>query len=392
VQSLRIQGLVRLANRVRGELASQPTSARRQQLRQHVANALRHVDRILVTHATRLDQLPAPTRRAYTFLAELDFDGPIPPSPSVSPATGGSVSLVRLTSFWQHLLDRLARLSAAAEPTALHESVRSASQNIERYLQDEGLAPAHLTPQSRAIRGWLAFFAERENLDAYIAALRLAAPILEAGVRAQARFVPPLLIHFRSLPGLYRVRGYRDGTRLALPTPMIAFDVEGFAALADLIFRGGQCKRRLMELLAGEACQNIRAELDALSGVVEQTTGAFHDLAAAFERVHARYFDGALPRPQLTWSRTFTGRKFGHYDPIRDTVMISSSLDRGDVPACVLDFVMYHELLHKQLGVDWRAGRALVHTPEFRAAEQRFADHGEAEQHLKRLAAEVRSS
>jgi hypothetical protein len=129
----------------------------------------------------------APTRRAYTFLAELDFDGPIPPSPSVSPATGGSVSLVRLTSFWQHLLDRLARLSAAAEPTALHESVRSASQNIERYLQDEG---ASLPPTSRrsrrAIRGWLAFFAERENLDAYIAALRLAAPILEAGVRAQA--------------------------------------------------------------------------------------------------------------------------------------------------------------------------------------------------------------
>lgn len=392
MHSLRIQGLVRLANRVRGELASQPASTRRQQLRQHVAHALRHVDQILVTHATRLDQLPAPTRRAYTFLAELNFDGPTPPSPGASPAASGNVSLVRLTSFWQHLLDRLARLSAADDATALHDSVRSASQKIERYLQDEGIAPAHLTPQSRAIRGWLAFFAERENLDAYIAALRRAAPILEAGVRAQARFVPPLRIHFRSLPGLYRVRGSRDGTRLLLPTPMITFDAEGFAALADLIFRGGQGKRRLMELLAGEACQDILAELDALSGVVEQTAGVFHDLAAAFERVRVRYFDGALPRPRLTWSRTFTGRKFGHYDPMRDTVMISSTLDRGDVPGCVLDFVMYHELLHKQLGIDWRAGRALVHTSEFRAAEQRFADHAEAERHLKRLAAEVRSS
>jgi hypothetical protein len=90
----------------------------------------------------------------------------------------------------------------------------------------------------------------------------------------------------------------------------------------------------------------------------------------------------------LTWSRTFTGRKFGHYDPIRDTVMISCSLDRSSVPVQALDFVMYHELLHKQLGVDWRSGRAAAHTPEFRAAERRFDHYQEAEALLKRVANE----
>jgi len=91
-------------------------------------------------------------------------------------------------------------------------------------------------------------------------------------------------------------------------------------------------------------------------------------------------------RPRLTWSRSFTGRKFGHYDPIRDTVMVSSSLDRDNVPQYALDFVVFHELLHKELGVDWRNGRAAAHTPEFRAQERRFEQYREAEAALKRLA------
>jgi hypothetical protein len=161
---------------------------------------------------------------------------------------------------------------------------------------------------------------------------------------------------------------------------------ELFTRLAELMLRGAPTRQLVLEATASEAYQGILAELDAVAGVAEHTQGAFHDLSASFERVRRAHFDGTLTRPRLAWSRTFTGRKLGHYDRITDTVMISCSLDRADLPALALDFLMYHELLHKQLGVTWVGGRMSVHTPEFRAAEQRFAHYAEAEAILKKLA------
>ena len=117
----------------------------------------------------------------------------------------------------------------------------------------------------------------------------------------------------------------------------------------------------MLDATATDDYQSVQAELESLCGVVEKPVGMYRDLAASFERVNREYFGSALARPRLTWSRTFTGRKFGHYDPIRDTVMISATLDREDLPEYALDFVVYHELLHKQLGINWRQGR--MHAP-----------------------------
>jgi hypothetical protein len=110
-------------------------------------------------------------------------------------------------------------------------------------------------------------------------------------------------------------------------------------------------------------------------------------LAASFGRVNQEYFGGGLSRPRLTWSRAFGGRKFGHYDPIHDTVMISGILDRATAPDYVIDFVVYHELLHKKLGIDWSNGWAATHTAEFRERERQFARYADADALLKQLAA-----
>jgi hypothetical protein len=56
------------------------------------------------------------------------------------------------------------------------------------------------------------------------------------------------------------------------------------------------------------------------------------------------------------------------------------------LPSYVVDFVGYHELLHKKHGVTWQNGRQAVHTSAFRKDERRFAEHPVAEAALKRLA------
>src|SRR5262249_17601343 len=93
-----------------------------------------------------------------------------------------------------------------------------------------------------------------------------------------------------------------------------------------------------------------------------------------------------MSKPTLAWNRMLTARKFGHYQPGRDTIMISITLDDPEVPPFVLDFVMYHELLHKKHGSMTVNGRRLSHSPAFRAEEQRFAQYHEAERLIHELA------
>ncbi len=265
----------------------------------------------------------------------------------------------------------------------------AASGQIEGDVRRLEIPADQLSDESREIRGWLALLAEKDNLLAYIAARRLANEVLDGPLLQSNRWRPPLRIHFRPMRGLYRLRQVRDGSVLALPTPMMAFDRAGLQALADLLFHQGRhAKETLHEQMVAEPYQNLQAEIASLSGVVERAAGAFHDLNTSFERVNAQYFQGQMPKPRLTWSRVLTGRKFGHHDALRDTVLISSTLDRADVPAFVVDFIMYHELLHKYFGLKWVAGRRDAHTAEFYAAEKRFAQHAEAEKWLGRLARE----
>ncbi|MGB2984821.1 MAG: hypothetical protein WBE26_02975, partial [Phycisphaerae bacterium] len=288
-------------------------------------------------------------------------------------------------SYWQNILRRLALASLADNRDELCDSIRSTSQKIERNLEEQSLGTRDLTTQSRTIRGWLAFFAGRRNFDAYVAAIDRARPVFEAVLGRTERLHLPAIIEFQPIFSLYKLRGYRNETRVILPTPMIMFSSELFTQLADASLANGD-KEPVMAATASEEYQSVQAELEALSGVEERAGGVHRDLGASFERINEKYFGGSLARPRLTWSRSFTGRKFGHYDPIRDTVLVSCSLDRTDLPEHALDYVVYHELLHKKLGVDWRNGRAAAHTPEFRKQERGFHRYFEAEAALKKLA------
>ncbi|HEX4998734.1 MAG TPA: hypothetical protein VFY29_10935, partial [Terriglobia bacterium] len=42
------------------------------------------------------------------------------------------------------------------------------------------------------------------------------------------------------------------------------------------------------------------------------------------------------------------------------------------VPGYVLDYILYHEMLHMQLATASRDARHVIHSAEFRAAERRF--------------------
>jgi len=387
VRPLRIQGMVRMADMVRRELAQPISAAQKERLTRMVADSLLQVDGILANHQSTIRALPSPTRRAYEFLSGLDFrivESTVPEAEEVRPRE--SVSFAGLASHWERLLNTMAQSDARSKADRLHASIASSSRDIEQHIETCELQIHELTPRTRLIRGWLAFFSQRENFDAYLVAVACARPAFEASFQTSGRFKPPAVIHFRPTHSIYQARGYRDGTRIVLPTPMISFPAELIETVAGMAFNGARARQQVMEATLSDDYQEIQAELDALGGVEEQATGAFRDLGASFTRVNQAYFQNSLAQPRLTWSKVFTGRKFGHYDRIRDVVMISSTLDRAEVPEYVLDSVMYHELLHKKLGAGWCNGRMLAHTPEFRSLDRDFQRYNGADSFLKRLA------
>jgi hypothetical protein len=88
----------------------------------------------------------------------------------------------------------------------------------------------------------------------------------------------------------------------------------------------------------------------------------------------------------LSWSTRRTKRILGHYDASHDCIVISRSLDSINVPAHVVEFVLYHEMLHIKHPTKISNGRRRMHTPDFRADEQEFAFYKEAEKWIENFA------
>ena len=110
----------------------------------------------------------------------------------------------------------------------------------------------------------------------------------------------------------------------------------------------------------------------------------FH-LDEVFERLNTRFFNGLMARPQLGWSRRPSRTMLGHFDPSHNAIIISRILDQPTVPELVVEYVVFHEMLHLRYPVDHSGARRRVHTREFRLAEKEFPDLKKAKEYLKRL-------
>jgi predicted metal-dependent hydrolase len=114
--------------------------------------------------------------------------------------------------------------------------------------------------------------------------------------------------------------------------------------------------------------------------------GQHHDLASLFDRLNQDYFAGKLERPHIGWSTRSWRRQFGCYDPGPNQIVLNRRMDRPGVPQFVVEYVLYHEMLHVKHPTR-RSGCSLVsHSPEFRAEEKHFAQFTIARKFLDQLA------
>jgi hypothetical protein len=112
-------------------------------------------------------------------------------------------------------------------------------------------------------------------------------------------------------------------------------------------------------------------------------------LEKSFKRVNEKYFYGMLDQPNLRWgSDSFS--KLGSYEYGANMVTISNVFKGEDEKTQeLLDYIMYHELLHKKQKFHTKGGRSYHHTRHFRDKEKQF-DNPNIEEELKRFLAKKR--
>lgn len=158
-----------------------------------------------------------------------------------------------------------------------------------------------------------------------------------------------------------------------------------FAAAADMVMKNNG--RKLTSL-------NMQLYEDFIKGISEVAavdhTGHDEKLDASFQRVNERYFLSFVDKPNLRWGAD-SFRKLASYDYHTNTVTVSSLF--SGAPEHLLDYLVYHELLHKKLKFSSGNGsRAVHHGGEFRKLEKNFEGSSTIEDELNSFLRQSRRS
>ena len=147
------------------------------------------------------------------------------------------------------------------------------------------------------------------------------------------------------------------------------------------------CRNKYREFLNHPAVQQQAHTIRQKRGRkrIGPAQGEHYDLEEVFDDLNRRYFDGSLERPALGWSRAVSRRALGHFDATHRAIVISRIFDRPQIPRFLVEYILYHEMLHMKHPVAHHRGRRCFHTPVFRREERLFPRYPEAKRLLETL-------
>jgi predicted metal-dependent hydrolase len=168
--------------------------------------------------------------------------------------------------------------------------------------------------------------------------------------------------------------------------------LEGAAALLlSRVYRRKAPRALIQQYLEYARSDRVRERINQMRSrrvrrVGTHARGRHHDLSALFEQLNQHYFAGELERPHIGWSTRSWRRQFGCFDPGPNQIVLNRRMDRPGIPQFVVEYVLYHEMLHVKHPTRRSGCSLLSHSSEFRAEEKRFAQFTIARKFLDRLA------
>ncbi len=183
----------------------------------------------------------------------------------------------------------------------------------------------------------------------------------------------------------YNANAKRAGTRL-----VFSLSREWKKVSDEIVI--GLIQELLLKMLRKKAIATTNMELyNSFIKNLHLTAARTEDdeqLGEAFERVNARYFFSSVEKPNLKWGQG-SRRKLASYDYHTDTITVSSLFKTAAEE--IIDYLVYHELLHKKLKFHSSrgSGRSIHHGKRFRQMEKGFENSQQIEKQIERF---VRSS
>jgi len=148
-------------------------------------------------------------------------------------------------------------------------------------------------------------------------------------------------------------------------------------ALAQFIRRPNQECHRALDGYIKRNAHRIGGKPRRRVAINLSHRGFHFDLKQVYEKLNRTYFGGQL-RVAITWGKSNGANRrysidFGSYDTQKRIIRINPALDRPSVPRFFVEYVVFHEMLHADLGVEETPdGRTAFHSPRFREEERQF--------------------
>ncbi len=111
--------------------------------------------------------------------------------------------------------------------------------------------------------------------------------------------------------------------------------------------------------------------------------GKYYDLSAIFDSLNKVYFSNKLNVTHLGWSKNKSYTRLGFYDKERKLLVISKIFDSHKVPFQIIEFLVYHEMLHILIAAKIINGRRKVHPPYFSDLERKFPNFSKIDNWIK---------
>ncbi len=228
-----------------------------------------------------------------------------------------------------------------------------------------------------------------------------AAPEVFARVFRRLRFpgsVPDFQIEFRpfaSVRSSINLRAGRARVRISdvlEQAPAIVLEALAEILLAQLFRRQASEEARecylayIFEPVVRRRIDEVRRKRGRVRLLPPQ--GEHYDLKEIFDGLNKRFFKEELHCSRIGWSRGRSRSVLGHYDPAHRAITISRCLDSASVPIDVVEYLVFHEMLHILFPLERRGARRVVHSRAFREAEKKFPHYRAVRDRLKRIFSE----
>ncbi|MDJ0568647.1 MAG: topoisomerase II [Pleurocapsa sp. MO_192.B19] len=398
---IRISGIVKTANQVKSQIQQGIQTQEVESIKAFVDTSLQTIENICQEAKTTPNSLPTRSRKAYYYLKNIDWHNlPLTNqlkeestttstlAPSTPPKTLRIKNVIKQQKNIHQQIGQLKSSYTATQLESIRQDLSSYIQEIDRICEQNKLTPAALTTPSRKAYAWMKFLTDQNNLKLHIETTQKVQTLANRTLKTQRSNISEIQVTFTNYNGLYKYKKNRQGKiELQLSEGFIQAEDNILQAIITMTIQGNnsQDKQLIRHFGSTEEYSDIILELDLIADLDAETPqGNYYDLEVLFHPINQEYFAGEMVKPRLTWNKTLTHRKLGHYEPLRDRVVMSRTLDSSHVPQIVVELVLYHELLHKHHGAKWLNGKRMVHTPEFRRSERKFQHYQDAQQWLER--------